>query len=154
MYRKLPYYSLIGLIILVATSAFTLLKSTNNSPDAIVGIWKTESGKGHVQIYKQGEKYFGKIVWLKEPNDEQGKPKLDSKNENTKLRTRPILGIVNLRDFRFAKPGLWEDGRIYNPEDGEDYKCKITLKDPNKIEVRGFIGISLIGKTQVWTREK
>jgi uncharacterized protein (DUF2147 family) len=126
-----------------------------NKADAIVGFWKTGDGKAIVEIFKQADKYSGKVIWLAEPNDpETNKPKVDKKNEDEKLRTRPILGMVNLRDFKFIKTKLWEDGKIYDPKSGEDYNCTIKMTDDNTIEVRGYVGISLFGRTDTWKRQK
>ena len=128
--------------------------SLANNPDAIIGYWKTGEGNGIIQIYKQGDKYYGKIVVLKEPNDPKtGKLKLDVKNDNKQLQTRPILGLVNLRDFKFIKQNLWKEGNIYDPKTGNDYSCKITMIDNNTIEVRGYMGISLLGRTDTWKRQ-
>ncbi len=125
-----------------------------NNPDAILGFWKTGEGNAVVQIYKQGDKYFGKIATIKEPNDPTtGKPKLDIKNNNKQLQTRPLLGLVNLRDFKFIKQNSWKEGNIYDPKTGNDYSCKITMIDNNTIEVRGYMGISLIGRTDTWKRQ-
>lgn len=83
--------------------------SIADNADAIIGFWKTGDGKGIVQIYKQGDAYFGKIVWLQEPNDPKtGKPKLDTKNDDPIAKTKPILGLVNLRDFKFIKKDSWK----------------------------------------------
>src|SRR5687768_11398731 len=71
------------------------------SPDDIVGIWKDGQGKGHVQIFKQNGKYYGKIIWLKNPKDVNGKPKVDNKNPNPNLRAKPIIGMIMLKDFRY-----------------------------------------------------
>lgn len=126
----------------------------NDNPDAIIGNWKTGEGTAVVQIYKQGSNYFGKIVWLKEPNNPNtGKPRVDEKNSNPAKRNTPLLGLVNLRNFSFHKNNLWKDGKIYDPKSGDDYSCKITMKDSNTIEVRGYIGISLLGRTDVWKRQ-
>lgn len=122
--------------------------------DAILGVWQSGSGKGHIQIYKQGTKYFGKIVWLKEPNDESGKPKVDKNNSDEKKRTQPLMGLINLRDFTYEGDNVWEDGDIYDPEKGKEYSCKMTLINANTLEVRGYIGISLIGRTDTWKRIK
>lgn len=128
--------------------------SLANNPDAIIGYWKTSEGNGIIQIYKQGDKYYGKIVVLKEPNDPKtGKLKLDVKNDNKQLQTRPILGLVNLRDFKFIKQNLWKEGNIYDPKTGNDYSCKVTMIDSNTIEVRGYMGISLLGRTDTWKRQ-
>ena len=122
--------------------------------DACVGTWLTGSKKGHVQIYKQNDKYFGKIIWLKEPNDINGKPKVDKKNNDSSKQTQPIIGLVNLRDFKSEGENVWANGKIYDPENGKEYSSKMTLVNANQLNVRGFIGISIIGRTDVWTRLK
>jgi len=128
--------------------------SLANNPDAILGFWKTGEGSAVVQIYKQDDQYFGKIVWLKDPNDPKtNKPKVDFKNEDPKLKGRPVMGMINLREFKFVKENHWEDGKIYDPKSGEDYSCKITSKDVNTIEVRGYVGIAMFGRTDTWKRQ-
>jgi uncharacterized protein (DUF2147 family) len=122
--------------------------------DGCLGVWLTGSKKGHVQIYKQGDNYFGKIIWLKEPNDATGKAKLDSKNSDAKLQSRPIIGMINLSGFKYEGENVWESGKIYDPENGKLYSAKMTLNNANQLSVRGYIGISLIGRTDVWTRLK
>ena len=130
------------------------------NPDAVLGRWLDGKGKAHIEIYKNAGKYYGKIVWLKEPaypaDDRKGmagKTKVDRENPDPKLRKQPILGLVILRDFVFSD-NIWQSGRIYDPENGKDYKCKMTLKSPDALDVRGFIGFSLIGRTENWTRVK
>ena len=151
---KLLNKRLFLLTLLVAGLCFGNTYAQKTGADAVLGTWVTGSGKGHVEIYKQGNKYFGKIVWLQEPNTEQGTPKVDKNNPDAKLRTQPILGLVNLRDFTFEGDNEWEDGKVYDPEKGKDYSCQMTLTDPNTLEVRGYIGISLIGRTDTWKRVK
>jgi len=128
-----------------------VLGNDKTNPDAIIGTWLNSSGKGQIQIYKQGNKYYGKLVWLKEPNDEQGNPKMDTKNPNASLKNKPLLGSVILRDFVFDEDE-WNSGRIYDPQNGKDYKCYLRLKDARTLNVRGYIGVSLLGRTEVWTR--
>jgi uncharacterized protein (DUF2147 family) len=136
-----------------------LLSSTmlfaQTGPDACVGTWLTGSKKGHVQIYKQGDRYAGKIVWLKEPNDPaSGKPKLDKANPDAQKKTQPLIGLVNLKNFKADGENAWSEGKIYDPENGKEYSCKMKLNDPNQLDVRGYMGISLIGRTDSWTRVK
>ncbi|MEZ0374672.1 MAG: DUF2147 domain-containing protein [Candidatus Sericytochromatia bacterium] len=121
------------------------------SSDDIVGEWVTEGGKSHVQIRKQGSQYVGKITWLKEPLRD-GKPKVDIHNSNASLRTRPVMGMGLLRGFVF-KGDHWENGKIYNPEDGKEYSCTIKLKDSRTLEVRGYVFNPVLGKTQYWKRK-
>jgi uncharacterized protein (DUF2147 family) len=56
--------------------------------------------------------------------------------------------------FNYSKENNWEDGKIYDPKNGKTYSCKIKMTNPNNLEVRGFIGVSLIGRTDTWTRHK
>lgn len=123
----------------------------NTNPDDIIGIWLNENGQGQIQIYKQGDKYFGKLYWLKEPNGPKGNPKLDVNNPDPQQKNKPLLGSLILRNFTYDN-GEWNNGRIYDPQNGKDYKCYIKLKDPKTLSLRGYIGISLLGRTEVWTR--
>ena len=137
----------------VGTSLGIRSYAVDKYADTILGVWKTGSGKGMVKIYKEGDKYHGKIVWLLTPNDESGKPKVDKNNEDESKRTRPILGLNNLRDFVYKGDRVWEEGKIYDPENGSDYSCEMKMTDDNTLEVRGFIGVSLFGRTDVWKRQ-
>ena len=120
--------------------------------DDVVGIWLTTGDHpAKVQIYKSGEKYFGKIVWLQSTVD--NKPMVDANNPDEKKRTQPIIGLVMLKSFEFDDDE-WDDGTIYDPENGKTYSCHLTLKDANTLRVRGYIGIPLFGRTEVWTRSK
>ena len=121
--------------------------------DDILGKWLNPTGEGQIEIYKRGDKFFGKLAWIKEPNDQHGKPKTDEKNPTESLRNKPILGLEILKNFIFDD-GKWIDGTIYDPKSGKTYSCKLTLKDNNLLNVRGFIGVSLIGRTEVFKRVK
>ncbi len=124
--------------------------------DQILGTWLTGSGNARVEIYKNANNFQGKIVWLSEPIDPAtNKPKTDTKHPNSNLHSRPLMGLINLWGFSYNdNAGNWEKGHIYDPKTGKEYKCTITAKDKNTLNVRGFIGFSMIGRTDVWTRVK
>jgi uncharacterized protein (DUF2147 family) len=144
-----------NLILLFCILTSSLSAQTQKSGDEILGIWLTGSGKGKVEIFKKGDHFYGKIVWLKEPTDPAtNKPKTDLKHPNKSMHSRSLLGLQNLWGFVYKGDNTWEEGHIYDPNNGKEYKCVITLKDKNKIDVRGFIGITLIGRTDSWTRSK
>lgn len=120
----------------------------------VSGVWATEDGDAHVEIVPCGEQMCGKIVWLEEPNDEEGKPKLDKNNPDEALRGRPIVGMKLLNGFTRAGSGAWENGTIYSPRDGKTYKSNMVLDGPDTLKLRGYVGIPLLGKTEVWSRVK
>lgn len=121
--------------------------------DAIQGRWQNPSGEGRIEVTKRGGKYYGKLYWLKEPNDEHGKPKLDANNPEASLRNRQLQGLEILKDFDAKGKGGYEGGTIYDPKSGKTYSCKMTLKS-DKLDIRGFVGISLLGRTETWARVK
>lgn len=117
-----------------------------------VGVWQTEGGKSRVEITQCGEMLCGTIVWLKEPLDDEGKEKVDKNNPDEALKTRRLVGLKMLNGFvPDDEPNKWVKGTIYNPEDGDTYKCTMSLNDDGNLKVRGYVGIPLFGKTQIWT---
>lgn len=126
--------------------------SSQNKADDIVGVWMT-GGKepAKIQIYKSGEKYYGKITWLKNPT-ENGKERTDGNNPDEAKRNNPIIGLGMLTDFKFDGDDEWKGGDIYDPESGKTYSSYMYLKDKNTLRVRGYVGISLFGRTESWTR--
>lgn len=125
--------------------------------DPLVGTWVTQSGKSRVEITQSKGKYAGTIVWLKTPNypaedDEAGTPILDRENRDKKKQKRTLKGLTILKNCVQAGKGQWTKGTIYDPDNGKTYKCNLTLKKNGVLNVRGYIGISLIGRTSLWTR--
>jgi uncharacterized protein (DUF2147 family) len=146
--KKVIAFLFVGLFI----SSFNSFALDN--PDAIVGVWKTGEGNAMVKIYKNGNKYQGRVVWLKEPNDpETGKPKLDKNNSDPAAKSKPVLGLINIWGFVPKEENLWDEGNIYDPKNGNTYSSTMKLINANSLEVRGYIGVSLIGRTDTWTRQ-
>ena len=137
-----------GILMISILMSFTT--AVAQSADDVVGVWLTDGGKSKVEIYKKGDEYYGKIVWLKTPNYEDGTPKIDKNNPEDELKNRPILGMLLLTDFEFDDD-MWEDGEIYDPESGKTYSCEMTLEG-DTLHVRGYIGVSWVGRTTDWTR--
>lgn len=120
--------------------------------DAILGVWFNEEKDAKIEVYKEDGVYFGKVIWLKTPNDEKGKPKTDIENPEPKLRSRPRLGLVVLTNLGHKAGAKYEKGKIYDPKSGKTYSAQAELAKPNLLKLRGFIGVSLIGRTSEWTR--
>ena len=128
--------------------------------DDILGEWVTEGGDSRVEIFKKDHRYFGKIVAIKPPNylpgeinGMDGKPRLDSNNQNDSLRSRPLVGIELMKNFRFDDD-KWVGGKIYDPENGKTYKCKISLAEDGTLHVRGYVGVALLGRTTEWESKR
>jgi len=145
------------LIALVGMMIFPMMQMQAQEVVAgdILGKWLNEDKDAHIEIFMKGDKYFGKLVWIKTPNDpETGKPKLDKHNPDPELQKRPSLGLELLTNFVFDDDE-WEDGEIYDPKTGKTYSCYMEFPDEdnlNNLKIRGYIGISLLGKTTYWTR--
>jgi uncharacterized protein (DUF2147 family) len=124
-----------------------------HKPDDIVGAWLNEEGTAKVLIFKEKTSYYGKIIWLKTPNDSvTGKPRTDKLNPDPKYHNVPLVGLVNLRGFVFDGKDEWSDGSIYDPKNGKTYKCYIKFESAEKLKIRGYIGVSLLGRTTYWTK--
>ena len=121
--------------------------------DLILGKWLNEDKDAHIDVYKDAGKYFGKIVWLDEPNEPStGQPKLDDENSDVSLQSRPVMGLVILKDFIFDGDDEWEDGTIYDPKNGKTYSCYMEFDEEGVLKIRGYIGFSWIGRSTYWTR--
>ena len=125
----------------------------SQNKDQILGKWVNSTSEANIEITKRSDKYFGKIVWLKEPKDEKGNTKTDVKNPAASLRSRTIVGLEILKDFTYDD-GEWTGGKIYDPKSGKTYSCNISLKKNGDLSMRGYIGVSLIGRTEIWKRVK
>ena len=121
--------------------------------DDILGVWLNQEATGKVLLYKEGDKYFGKLVWLRTPLDSiTHQPRTDKENPDAKLKATPLIGLVNMKNFTFDGKEEWSGGTIYDPKNGKTYKCYIRFETPIKLKVRGYVGISLIGRNTYWTK--
>ena len=135
-----------GILSLVTLLFLSISTFANSGADAILGEWLSQDKDGKIIIFKQGDQYFGKISWGKTPG------RKDAKNQDEKLRSRELLGAVILKNFHYTGSS-WEKGTIYDPNSGKTYDCILKIKDGNKtLDIRGFVGISMFGRTSTWTR--
>jgi len=139
--------------IILIFATFLIAFSSSLAQSEIEGIWYNTMKTGKVKIVEVEGKFFGEIVWLEEPIDEKtGKPKTDINNPNESKHQDAIIGLDVLEGFVCKEKGVYVDGKIYDPENGKTYSCKMTLKDNDNLDVRGYIGFSLLGRTEKWTR--
>ena len=138
----MKYLAILSLLLFSFTST--------SSSDGIVGVWLSQIKDGKIEIYKSNGKFYGKIIWIKEPNDKNGSPLKDLKNPDSKKRASPLLGLNIVKDLEYSD-GKWKNGTIYDPKEGKTYDCAIWLED-GKLKLRGYLG--WFYDTKTWTRVK
>lgn len=134
----------------VVLFVFLVGNALGQTENAILGVWYNTEKDAKVQIEKKGDTYFGKIIWLREPIRD-GKPVVDSNNSDSKLQSRPILGMTILEGLKYTG-GAWKNGKIYDPKSGNTYSCELKLTNEGLLEVKGYMGFSFIGRTVKWTK--
>ncbi|SEO55114.1 Uncharacterized conserved protein, DUF2147 family [Flavobacterium sp. CF108] len=141
----------LALILLILTISNVVAQNTPS--DKIEGVWLSEEKDVKIEIYKSGNKYFGKLIWGKTMYEADGKTsKKDVKNKNEKLRSRNLKDLIMLKDFEY-NDGVWDGGEIYDAYSGKTYSCTMKL-EKGKLNIRGYIGISLLGRTAIWEKVK
>jgi uncharacterized protein (DUF2147 family) len=147
------------IIIFVGTMLMTAVSAYGTGSDDILGVWNNEERDAKIEIYKCGNKYCGKVIRLKEPNYPEGSkegtpgtPRRDHNNPDPSLRKTPIIGLNIVHDFSSTDGHTWFGGTVYDPKNGNTYRGKMTLVSPNQLNLRGFVGIPLFGRTTTWTR--
>ena len=122
------------------TMLFTLSSAKPNAgvADKIIGLYWSPKKDAKIEIYKKGNMYFGKSIW-------SSTERKDLKNPNPSLRERDLLGTELFTNFIY-KDGTYEDGKIYDPESGKTYNCKMSFNGKS-LKVRGYhgekVGVSL-----------
>jgi len=139
---------------IVFTILFVALTGILSATAQVTGKWKTiddETGqaKSIVEIYEQNGKVYGKIVEILNP----AKKNATCTECKGADKGKPILGLVIIKGLT-KDDDEWTDGDILDPTKGKLYSCTITMDGKDKLEVRGYMGISLLGRTQTWTRVK
>lgn len=161
--RRTASPPLVLLALFHVTTPATATESRPADPDAIVGTWelRNEESCARIRIVRTGDVYEGRIAWLgkpcyplDDPRGMPGLPRVDRNNPDELLRDRPLVGLTVLSGFEYDGDGRWNSGRVYAPDCGKTYRCRLTLADPWKLEVRGYVKIlfAKIGRTMTWHR--
>lgn len=125
-------------IILIAPKIYS--SAATDDAEKIVGVWFTDDKTSKIQIYKSDNQYFGKIVWLA------------PKGSKEDLKVKPTLGYQIFRKFVFEGKNVWTGGQVSDPRSGMTVSGKMTLKSENILNVRGYVGAPMFGKTVVLLR--
>ena len=115
-----------------------------------IGLWQDEDAQ--FEIYVNHGTLSGRIVSIKNESAAEGKTMIDIHNPDPSKRARPIIGLEVMSGFVKVSDTHWDHGTIYDPRDGKTYSCSMDLDGPDTVKVRGYIGVSLFGRTETWTR--
>jgi len=140
--------ALAGLILTLAP-----LAARAGTPGAL-GVWFTAENRAAIALEPCGAALCGRIVWIDESRPPPGVsgPPIDRHNHDPALRTRPLCGLEILRGFVADGDGAWSGGRIYNPNDGDEWQATLATEGGDRLRLRGYVLIPLLGQSQVWTR--
>lgn len=133
--------------------------AAQSNPDDIAGYYyyfePKEKEYSQVEVYKSGDKYKGKVVWLKEPYQPDGSPKVDIFNKDKSKRDRPIIGISIFDGLTYNKDKKRWEGVIYDPANGDSFNCAAWFESKNVLKIKGFVGPEWMGinRTIVWNKE-
>jgi uncharacterized protein (DUF2147 family) len=146
---KKIFFSFVPLM-LIFFSSF----AQNTEGDKVIGVWLSEKKDARVEFFRRDNKYYGKLLWGAEMYEADGKtPLKDTENPDVSSRTRSRLNLVIISGLTY-NDGEYTDGKLYDARNGHTYSLKLKLTSIDKLEMRGFMGISLFGQTISWTRVK
>lgn len=134
--------------VIIMLSVFSFLSQAQTKSSDIIGNYMVPSKDGAIQIYESNGKYYGKIILNKDAS------KLDMNNPDAEKQKRKVLGLNILNNFTFDGDDTWENGTIYDPKNGKTYSCKITRNEKRDLNIRGFIGFSLLGRSELFIKIK
>jgi len=145
-----------GAFLLAATiaivSAPIFAPASEPDPSGVLGFWMDPPKKLAVEIYPCGEQLCAKIVWLGKKYLKNGDYRRDRKNPDPALRQRSWCGIEVITGLKLKRDDYWKNGRFYYPKKGRTYDVDIKLKDDDRLELRAYLGIRLLGKSETWLR--
>lgn len=138
---------------IIIMAAALVLSAAAASAQDVLGKWKLEDGTAIVEVYKSGDAFNGKIVWLQEPTEADGTPAVDKNNPDPALRKRQLIGLNMLHGLKPAGDE-YSGGKIYDPGNGKTYYCSFKVEG-NTLRVRGSLDKrGLLGRTMNWFRVK
>lgn len=143
---------LVGALLGMLVAPVVATPSPGVEAGQVVGPWLSEQKEVVVEFYRCDEGLCGRIAWLAKPYRKSGELKRDEENPDPALRDRHWCGIQVIRGLEPEGDGVWDDGKVYDPKSGNTYDLQIRLEDEEKLTLRAYLGIKLIGRSETWTR--
>ncbi|MCL4764890.1 MAG: DUF2147 domain-containing protein [Hyphomicrobiaceae bacterium] len=127
-------------------------KRSAPQPPSPVGVWYDDTGNGAVEIAPCGARLCGRIFWLKDPVTKGGQVVTDALNPDPLQRQRPVCGLQVIGDLEVQTNGAWDKGWIYDPKEGKSYDVEIRLRAPDRLQVKGYLGVKFLSESFIWQR--
>jgi uncharacterized protein (DUF2147 family) len=141
--------NLVAAMAVIATAFVTVRVARADTPE---GRWLTQDKGGVVEVYRCGDPLCGRLLWFQMRSLHDNPRALDIQNPTLGLRNRSLCGLVILWGFRPDGQDHWSGGSAYDPESGHTYSGEMTMTPDGHLSLRGYIGISLFGRSEEWTR--
>ncbi len=136
-----------------ADAAGSVHRAAHKKLKIYAGVWVDAKERGAVELAPCGKgRLCGRIVWLRKLKDRRGRPLRDANNPRASRRSKPICGLQVIGNLSPQRDGSWDRGWVYDPEDGKTYDVALTLISKNRLNVRGYAGTKMFGRTFAWRR--
>lgn len=144
-------------ILLVTSLLFWAYTGICQTAQSIVGTWWNDKKTSKIEVKEVNGTFVGTVVYINPEKYVNGEPEKDFNNPDQKLRSRSRLGLQILSGLKFhSSDKKWNEGRIYDPDNGKTYDCYAWLdKDPDILYIKGYVvGIKWLGRSTTWTKAK
>ena len=135
--------------------AFYAVAGFSQAANKILGVWWNDTKTSKIEIKEENGKYIGTVIYINPDKYVNGEPEKDYNNPDKNLRDKSRLGLQILNSLKYnAKDEEWQDGRIYDPDNGKTYDCYAWFdEDPNILHLKGYVvGIRWLGRSTSWTK--
>jgi len=136
-------------LLFLSATILIINDSTGIKPEFITGKWMSDNNDVAVEVFRENDSFAARLIWFdcSKPGDQKMIEHFDTENPDPKLRNRPWLGMVTVKDLQFDGKNQWVGGTIYDPNSGRTYRASIRMSAPNRLIVRGYWGIELFGES-------
>jgi uncharacterized protein (DUF2147 family) len=142
-------------ILIFSLLVFFTVKVMAQNAQAIIGTWWNDKKTSKIEVKEVDGKFIGTVIYITPEKYVNGEPEKDTNNPDPKLRSQSRLVIQILKELKYvAKNNNWQNGRIYDPDNGKTYDCYAWFdKDPNTLYLKGYVvGIKWLGRSTIWTK--
>lgn len=120
----------------------------------LLGRWESTNGRSIIRFYEDGNHYAAKLMWYYNSYDEDGKMRKDLKNPDPNMKKRGLIGITLIYDLTYKGNYNWSGGKVYQFKTGRTYDCKVRMIDEDTIQITAYLGLTVFGKSMLWSRQK